>query len=398
MDSNGNSANRKAPQADAHITPTQRRILLNSVGFSSIPVMGQAPKVTGWQTMTNVSPDTIKGWEESYPDHLNTGLLAGPTPGLDIDVFNRAAAEAVEALVREWFKGKGKILVRTGRAPKRLIPFRAVGRFRKKAIAFIPTITPAGEERREKIELLADGQQYVSFGRHIDTGREYVWRGGEPGEVKPEDLPELDEAEAEALVEAAANLLIEKHGYTRNTPDNAKAPGAGSKPGSAEERLLDVDPEIRHELIKRLVATIPNDTVDHGGDWIAVMHGIKGASGDPHWGRIIWLAYCARWTKGEADQDEDERVWDSARLDDGFSGIGTLLKLAWRAGTAEAIEAVAAVRQAQAQAAFPDPPIDPDDDPTLDSGSKRRFRPLAQFIAEYEPIADVVDGLLSLGV
>ena len=325
--------------------------------------MGKAPKVTGWQMMTNVGPGTVRDWEESYPDHLNTGLLAGHTPGLDIDILDRAAAQAVEALVREWFKGKGKILVRTGRAPKRLIPFRVVEPFRKKAIAFIPTVTPAGEERREKIELLADGQQFVAFGVHPDTGRPYTWRGGEPGKVKPEDLPQLDEAEAEALVEAAANLLISKHGYARNAPDDARAPGTGSKPGSAEERLLNVDPSIRHELIMQLVDAIPNDTVDHGGDWIAVLHGIKGASGDPDWGKIIWLAYCARWTKGEADPDEDERVWNTARLGDGFSGIRQLLELAWRAGTPEAIAAVEAVKLARAQEAFKDPPDDlPDND------------------------------------
>jgi RecA-family ATPase len=362
MDSNGNSANRKARQADAPVPPTQRRLLMRSVGFSPIPVMGKAPKVTGWQTMTNVSPDVIRGWEESHPDHLNTGLLAGPTPGLDIDILNRAAAEAVEAMVREWFKDRGKILVRTGRAPKRLIPFRAVGRFRKKAITFVPTVTPAGEERREKIELLADGQQYVAFGRHPSTGKLYVWRGGEPGEVKPEDLPELSETEAEALVKAAADLLIAKHGYARH--DDARVSGTSSKPGNADERLLNVDPSIRHELIMQLVSVIPNDTVDHGGDWIAVMHGIKGASGDPDWGRTIWLAFCADWTKGDADQDEDERVWDSAPLGDGFSGIHALLELAWRAGTPEAIAAVEAVKLAQAQWAFRNPPDDlPDDDP-----------------------------------
>ena len=402
--------NRKAGQADEPVAPnaqlsmTQQRLLLSSVGFSPIPVMGKAPKVTGWQMMINVGPGTVRDWEESYPDHLNTGLLAGHTPGLDIDILDRAAAQAVEALVREWFKGKGKILVRTGRAPKRLIPFRVVEPFRKKAIAFIPTVTPAGEERREKIELLADGQQFVAFGVHPDTGRPYTWRGGEPGKVKPEDLPQLDEAEAEALVEAAANLLISKHGYTRNAPDDARAPGTGSKPGSAEERLLNVDPSIRHELIMQLVAAIPNDTVDHGGDWIAVLHGIKGASGDPDWGKIIWLAYCARWTKGEADPDEDERVWNTARLGDGFSGVRQLLELAWRAGTPEAIAAVEAVKLAQAQWAFRDPPdpvpdAEPNPPPRIVCPTifKGQVPPARRWIAPQWIPCDVVTGFYGDG-
>ena len=124
----------------------------------------------------------------------------------------------------------------------------------------------------------------------------------------------------------------------------------------AEDRLLDVDPSICHELIERLVRTIPNDTEEHGGDWIAVMHGIKGASGDLCWGKHLWLEFCGRWTKGGVNKDEDGRVWESARFDHGKAGISTLLKLAWRAGTPEAIAAVEAVKLAQAQWAFRDPP------------------------------------------
>ena len=56
--------NRKARQADEPVAPnaqlsmTQQRLLLSSVGFSPIPVLGKAPKVTGWQMMINVGPGT----------------------------------------------------------------------------------------------------------------------------------------------------------------------------------------------------------------------------------------------------------------------------------------------------------------------------------------------------
>ena len=144
--------------------------------------------------------------------------------------------------------------------------------------------------------------------------------------------------------------------------DVTLTPKVHTRPVSAEERLLDVDPAVRHELIERLVRTIPNDTEVHGGDWIAVMHGIKGASGEPHWGKHVWLEFCERWTKGEANGEEDGRVWESARFDHGKAGIDTLLQLAWRAGTPEAITAVAAVKLAQAQWAFRNPPDLPDND------------------------------------
>ena len=146
-------------------------------------------------------------------------------------------------------------------------------------------------------------------------------------------------------------------------------PKARTGPVNVEDRLLDVDgAALRHELIERLVGTIPNDTKEHGGDWIAVLHGIKGASGDPHWGKHLWLEFCERWTKGESDDEEDERVWDSARFDRGTAGIGKLLRLAWKAGTTESIAAVEAVKVAQAHWAFRDPPDD------LPDGGEREMR------------------------
>ena len=38
---------------------------------------------------------------------------------------------------------------------------------------------------------------------------------GEPGPVKREDLPQIDAAEAQQLIDAAADLLCSDHGYSR---------------------------------------------------------------------------------------------------------------------------------------------------------------------------------------
>jgi hypothetical protein len=61
----------------------------------------------------------------------NTGVLAKFTPGLDIDIMDVAAAEAVEALAREHFEERGSIRIRIGLPPKRLIPLRTDEPFSK---------------------------------------------------------------------------------------------------------------------------------------------------------------------------------------------------------------------------------------------------------------------------
>jgi hypothetical protein len=103
---------------------TALRHQLLAAGFCPLPLRGKAPFQKDWQKRTEPSPADIDNWALHYPDALNTGSLTRKMPTLDIDILNPEAAEAVEALVRERFEDRGRILVRFGRAPKRAIPFR----------------------------------------------------------------------------------------------------------------------------------------------------------------------------------------------------------------------------------------------------------------------------------
>src|SRR5262249_48237194 len=94
----------------------------------------------------------------------------------------------------------------------------------------------AREDAEEKIELLADGQQFVTSGIHPDTGKPYSWFGGEPGKIKHEDLPYISEQEARQLVANAAALLKD-FGYTPRAtrPEKKKANGSGHNEGVDED-------------------------------------------------------------------------------------------------------------------------------------------------------------------
>ena len=48
-----------------------------------------------------VTADLIAQWARDHADHISDGLLTKRTPGLDADITNQAASEAVEAMVRE---------------------------------------------------------------------------------------------------------------------------------------------------------------------------------------------------------------------------------------------------------------------------------------------------------
>jgi Bifunctional DNA primase/polymerase, N-terminal len=191
------------------MTPTAARLALLNAGFSPIPVEGKRPPLKEWQK-AQANATEIELWERLFPAAKNTGVLTARTPFIDIDLLAPEAAEAIEALARGRFEGRGRLLVRFGRAPKRAIPFRAVVPFKKVAAS---VIAPDGTEG-QKIEVLGLGQQIVVDGIHPETMQPYHWRDSKPGTIKWDDLPLITEAEAREFLDEAVQLLVEKHGYT----------------------------------------------------------------------------------------------------------------------------------------------------------------------------------------
>ena len=209
---------------------TERRKQILSAGYTPIPVNGKVPP-EGWTEKTATTNSEIELWPDQYPRAGNTGLLTRQMPTLDIDIKNQKAAEAVEALIRKRFWQRGRILVRIGQAPKRAVPFRTDMPFKKITMNFLAPDASTGQ----KLELLGDGQQVVAFGTHPLTRKPYEWSGGEPGDVKLEQLPIITEAEAQQLVDDAAKLL-DAFGYQ---PTAARPKGDAAEGGEDWAYLLE---------------------------------------------------------------------------------------------------------------------------------------------------------------
>jgi hypothetical protein len=194
--------------------PYDLRLRLLNNGFAPLPASGKAIHLKGWQA-SNVTPDVIATWERGkHQSHRNTGIRTKHTPAFDIDIKDQAAAEAVEELVRERFGAQGKVLVRIGKAPKRAVLFRTDSPFTKIA----RSLTAPDGSGGQKLEFLGDGQQVIAHGIHPDTKRPYTWCGGTPWEVPASALPLITEAEARALLDDAAALLVERFGYRNANP------------------------------------------------------------------------------------------------------------------------------------------------------------------------------------
>ena len=163
-------------------------------------------------------------WEPRLNEWPSTGNRCTDQPCLDLDVRHPEAAEACEQKVRDWSDGRGELLVRFGLAPKRLIPFRTDTPFKKRLLVYR---APNGD--RHRIELLADGQQAIFYGYHVEAKQDYRWHADrDPLKVPPREWPSITELEADELLAALDELLIEQFGYERINPEkpNGHAPSA----------------------------------------------------------------------------------------------------------------------------------------------------------------------------
>ena len=217
------------------------RLQLLRAGYTPIPVINKRPPFERWQKIENVSPEMLENWRLNWPRATNTGILTKYTPTLDVDILNEEAARTAEEHVREFYEERGHLLVRTGKAPKRALPFRTDEPFAKIAVTLV---APNGGT--EKVEFLGDGQQVVCFGIHPDTGKAYSWHGGAPGQIAHEDLPYIREEEARRLVDELVEILIRDFGYRRlgeqrepdhNAGDGASAQGAATWSFAEDMRL-----------------------------------------------------------------------------------------------------------------------------------------------------------------
>jgi hypothetical protein len=200
------------------------RLKLLSNGYIPVPCAGKAPVFKQWQKL-EPTPLEIERWPRVAPAATNTGVMTRGTPTLDIDLTNPEAATAVENLVRERFEEHGYVLARFGRPPRRAIPFRTDQPFPKLKQVFGDPDTP--ERDCEKLELLADGQQFIVDGIHPDTLKPYSWHGGSLLEIPRKELPYIHPEEAQALVDDAVKLLVEQFDY-RLRSERPKPNGKGN--------------------------------------------------------------------------------------------------------------------------------------------------------------------------
>lgn len=146
-----------------------------------------------WEQKTH-GPKTIAKAIEAGRGNFGVGIKTKLTPLVDIDCYDEALVEHMRQFAEELI---GPTLERTGQAPKLGMLYRADKPFPKTQSAFFID----DEGRPVKLEVLGEGQQFVAFHIHPDTGKPYKWKDGiTPATVAAEDVQIITHEDASELV------------------------------------------------------------------------------------------------------------------------------------------------------------------------------------------------------
>jgi putative DNA primase/helicase len=229
-------------------------------GYRPVPIYTRQkrPRGDGWRQDALQDPPV---WAERYPEDeaLSTGIATGTIVAVDIDVLIQAV---VDRIVYDIEQDLGRTpLVRIGLAPKTLLAFRCEEPFRKQSTGLF--IMPDGSEA--KVEILAEGQQFVADGIHPDTGEPYIWLGrGTPETVPLADLPAITFGRAHAIVTKAREILIANGGVEKRP----LPPALRDKPTAADSFFAKVNEAALRSLGSWVKALFPKAVYQPGtGAW-----------------------------------------------------------------------------------------------------------------------------------
>lgn len=282
---------------------------LIDAGYDIIPIKRgeKRPPFTGWEKI-RATKRTLNSWLDDGYGRCGVGFIAANTPGVDIDVRDEELAVYLEEWVHEHI---AMAPVRVGQAPKRLLMFRADEPFPK--INSKTYISPDGE--KHKVEILGDGQQYVAFHIHPETGKEFQWlyKDG-PLVTEHDDLPLLTHAQAQSIVDEF-EAQAEARGWEekRRTPKTSNLPAVVSTRRGRDVFLEDTSKtDISDDELHAKLLLVPAQA-DYDG-WIQIGMALYHQFDGGERGLELWHEWSELTYPDEYDADEIDDKWKRGKL------------------------------------------------------------------------------------
>ena len=295
-----------------------RALRLRERGYTVVAVRpGQkGPRMDGWQ---NIEPDEkdLKRWSQREYKNGNIGINTRNNPAVDLDIYDADMAAEMENWICAQYPNH-ELCVRVGRAPKRLIVFRADEPFRKLQATYTDGTT------EHKVEILGAGQQFVAYGIHPDTRLPYEWTSmDEPLNMDSADLPVLTLESAQDVIDKFC-LLAEERGWVKVTKNMGVAAVGGGDDLETFKPIM----AITREKVMDTLDMLPNTDLPFDS-WLEVGMALHHQFEGDQDGLELWHEWSAQ--SGKCEPSEVNRRWESFGNGPATVTFATLLKKAKQA-------------------------------------------------------------------
>lgn len=189
---------------------------LVSNGYAIIPIeVGtKGPKTEGWQEQFARDATAFEFMAKRNSADCGVGIITKFTPAIDIDCKDSEVVAEMAAWCRD---NIGDAPERIGNAPKTLLLYRAEEAFMRVASASFadpnnPETDKRGKPKGQRLEVLSNGQQFVAYHIHPDTGLPYDWPGDweNPLDMRVKDLEKITEDQAVAACREFERVCTER--------------------------------------------------------------------------------------------------------------------------------------------------------------------------------------------
>ena len=274
-------------------------------GYRIIPIPGRrkGPVEDGWESF-EATEDLVHRWYDGFNRddgqfvtyrNGNIGVLTSSTPAVDLDILDN---EFVAKMVSEVEQIVGDVLpvpARVGRAPKRLLLFCTSEPFSKIDSGFFTS--PDGQ--KHKVEVLGHGQQFVAYGIHPDTGKEFNWLTVEQPVTTPVDeLPSITREQAELIVQRFRALARERGWKPVTSAIKGKFDESGTSLGDGG--AMDMRPKLRIDADEVREALELMDGAEDYETWVRVGMGLHHQFDGSEEGFALW----DQWSQNAPNYDE----------------------------------------------------------------------------------------------
>ncbi|MCH9027045.1 MAG: PriCT-2 domain-containing protein [Proteobacteria bacterium] len=302
---NNNSSH--SPQQNSY---TSDRLQLLEKGYGPLPADGKAVRLRKWNSIT-IDRTEIESWANTSLG-INTSLRCHNLAGVDIDVDDKQLVNSIVAMTRTELGNSP--FERVGQVPRSLLVYQAAqSDIRKHVVKF------RHNNKAQKVEILAYGQQFVAFGIHPDTQKEYDWVGPKnPMNTSIEDLPIVTR-------QGIDNYLLALEVFLENYGCNII-----KKNVSTKKRRITNGGRIHADFLRAALDHISADDYD---EWRTVGMSLHHESDGSSAGFEMWDEWSRTSSKyDESRENECESKWHGfCHTSHGVTGA-TVLGLAKEAG------------------------------------------------------------------